>query len=197
MRWTRENTFDAAIAAASLKYRVPVAVIKAVIAHESGFNPRAKRAEAPRSSLPPTPDHPAGGDESRGLMQLLIRTARLLGYKGHPDGLYDPATSIELGTRLLADNLRSAERRGGGLPDALSQYNGGYRPTLGFGKRKADGKFGNQPYVDRITGYVKYFNPITSTPPTNAPGTPAGSTVPALLLALALFGALLALGWLT
>ena len=46
------------------------------------------------------------GDASYGLMQLLMSTARGLGYTGDANGLYDAATNIDLGTRLLSDLRR-------------------------------------------------------------------------------------------
>lgn len=70
-------------------YGVPVSWVKAVIMTESSGNPDAYRAE------------PAIGDASYGLMQLLYRTAKGLGYTGDPSGLYDPDTNIQLGTKLI------------------------------------------------------------------------------------------------
>ncbi len=87
-RWTRENKYDDAIAAAAKRHGVPVWVIKTTIAKESGFNPSAFTG-------------------SIGLMQLEEATARDLGFKGVVEGLYDPAVSIALGTAYLA---RQAKR---------------------------------------------------------------------------------------
>lgn len=171
MRWKRENDFDAIINRYASEYGVPVPLVKAMISLESGFNPKAYRAEKPRSSLPPTPDFPKGGDASYGLMQLLVRTARALGYKGTKEGLYDPATNIELGTRFLRDLVREAHRRGVDLDSAISAYNGGWRPSLGFGIRK-NGKFGNQDYVNVVKSRLSYFTGASATPivwPTAAP----------------------------
>ncbi len=103
---------------------LPVSLVLAIMSQESGFRASAYRAE------------PKINDGSHGLMQLLYRTADSLGYRGPVgeasklSGLYDPATNIELGAKLLAANLRLAGDIGG----AISAYNGGYRPNLGFGK---------------------------------------------------------------
>lgn len=154
MKWARENAFDAQVAQAASTYGVAVPLIKAVIAVESGFNPNAYRAEAPRPSLPPTADFPNGGDASLGLMQLLVRTARTLGYNGPMNGLYDPGINIGLGTRLLRDNLK---RTGGNVSDAISAYNGGFRPALGFGSPLSTGLYGNQAHVSKVLAALAYF----------------------------------------
>lgn len=87
-RWAREISSNARA------YGVPEWVVYSTIATESSFDPRAFN-----------PSDPGG---ARGLMQLLPETARRLGYTGslgndssRTSGLYDPGTSIRLGTRLL------------------------------------------------------------------------------------------------
>lgn len=120
MRWSKENAYDAEIQAASAEFGVRVPLIKGVIGRESAFVPTAKRGE------------PQIGDASYGLMQLLYSTAKALGYTGTPEGLLDPATNIHYGTMLLAQNL---SRTGGDEASAISAYNGGWRPSLGFGAR--------------------------------------------------------------
>jgi soluble lytic murein transglycosylase-like protein len=189
--FAREHDFDGAIGAASQASGVPVALLKAVIGAESAFNPTAYRAEAPRASLPPTADFPMGGDASFGLMQLLSRTARGLGYAGPLDGLYDPETNVRLGAQLLAQGLDR-----GSVSDSVSAYNGGWRPTLGFGSPMADGTYGNQGYVNKVLSYLSYFQGPDGTGGDDltigGTGSEAGALVPWMLVGL---GALaLALG---
>lgn len=174
MRWSRENEFNVQVRAASQTTGVATALLKAVIAAESAFNPRALRTEAPRPSLPPTLDFPLGGDASIGLMQLLVRTARGLGFNGSIEELYDPFINTRLGARLLRQNL---DRTGGNIPSALSAYNGGWRPSLGFGTPLPNGQYGNQAYVTRILGYYDYFMLQDTTPLPGAGGE--GGSVPA------------------
>lgn len=151
--WANENRYDPIIKSASVRFGVPQLLIKAVIAAESGFKPDAYRAE------------PQIEDASRGLMQVLRKTAEALGYSGDDAGLFEPYTNINLGTMLL-----SRERaRAGDWPGAISAYNGGYRPALGFGERVTRrgvrcmgrivpvGEFCNQEYVDRVRRYWTYF----------------------------------------
>jgi soluble lytic murein transglycosylase-like protein len=98
MRFARETEFDPLVFANATKYGVPAWVIKATIGKESSFDPRAYRAEL--LHVPP--------DASRGLMQILETTARDLGLRGtsgddmtKTGGLYEPALSIQLGTKYL------------------------------------------------------------------------------------------------
>lgn len=98
-----------------------LAEILAVIEIESGFNPRAYRAE------------PQLGDASRGLMQLLLSTARDRGYRGVPDGLYDPATNIRFGIAHLQwgrDYLRSRLGRAPSVSEWVGAYNAGVGNAL-------------------------------------------------------------------
>jgi soluble lytic murein transglycosylase-like protein len=106
--------FDDIIHGNALTWNVPESWIKAIIQTESSFNPDAYRAE------------PKIGDASYGLMQLLSATARGLGYVGAPEGLYDPATNIFYGTKLIAQ-LRSSY--GDDFRRVYSAYNSG-RPDL-------------------------------------------------------------------
>lgn len=164
-RWANELAFDPEIRAARARYPgVPVPVIKSVIAAESGFDPTAVRGE------------PHVDDASIGLMQILIQTARSLGYGGTSQSLFTPGVNIFYGVKLL-DQLY---RRLNNWNDAISAYNGGVRPELGFGgtatapvrvclardpqtgrcinwRNTPVGEYSNQAYVDKVRGYMKYF----------------------------------------
>jgi soluble lytic murein transglycosylase-like protein len=138
-RWARERDFDALVGVAvdsatntlgpwaPLTREQAIAAVKALIAKESGFQPDRVRGE------------PQIGDASVGLMQVLYSTAKGLGYPGpvgSPQGLtglFAPGTNIYLGTKYLHQLL---SKTGGDLDAAWSAYNGGYRPSLGFGARR-------------------------------------------------------------
>ena len=105
-----ETKYDSLIAVNADKYNVPFTWIKAVIATESSFNPNAYRAEKQIN------------DASRGLMQLLLQTARNLGYTGVPDGLFDPMVNIGLGAKLLA---QLQARYGSDFSAVYAVYNSG------------------------------------------------------------------------
>jgi soluble lytic murein transglycosylase-like protein len=162
--WRNERKYDREVGAAAAQFpAIPPAVIKAVIAKESGFNPDARRGE------------PQLGDSSHGLMQLLLRTARELGFTGTVAQLYLPLNNIYLGTKLLNELWAQL----GNWPGVYSAYNGGVRPALGFGSpatrplriclaRDANGdcttwrdvkpgEYSNQPYVDKVAEYRRYF----------------------------------------
>lgn len=102
--------FDAEITRSSQDYNVPESWIRAVIQTESNWNPKAYREEMKIN------------DASYGLMQLLYRTALGLGYQGTSSGLYDPATNIDLGTKLLG-TLR--QNYGDDFRRVYSAYNSG------------------------------------------------------------------------
>lgn len=187
-RWSHENDYDGIIAVESARTGVSMPLIKAVISLESEFMAGATRAEAARPSLPPTSDFPSGGDMSIGLMQLLVRTARTLGYSGPVGakagltGLFDPATNVRLGTTLLRDNVTAARIAGLGVDAAISAYNGGWRPSLGFGRPLANGQFANQAYVNVVFQRMAYFgasaDEMTRTVSLASPQLPPVPTVP-------------------
>jgi len=103
--------FDEFISQASQAYNVPESWIRAVIETESSWNPNAYRYESKIK------------DASYGLMQLLGKTAIGLGFKGDVyNGLYDPETNIDLGTRDLAQ-LRAIH--GDDFRRVYSAYNSG------------------------------------------------------------------------
>jgi soluble lytic murein transglycosylase-like protein len=150
-RWANQDTYAAVIESAAAEYGVPASTAYGLIAQESGFNPTAVRQE------PGVTCAASGvvGDASYGLTQLLYCTAQGLGYTGVPTGLFDVTTNVDLGLQLLG---RLIAQHGGDIDGALSEYNGGYRPSLGYGARRADGTFANQAYVDNIDTNAAYFD---------------------------------------
>lgn len=160
------NEFDILIFDAAGRHSVDPALIKAVIKAESNFNPRAFRHE-------PFVPHLGGPDASYGLMQTLYTTARELGYSGAPEGLFNPETSIEYGTRYLKRQLL---RYDGDTEKAIAAYN------AGSARKVASGEWSNQRYVDRVLGFFRNLRSVQAeelrTPTTTniVPGVP----VPAL-----------------
>jgi len=106
-----DERFDEIISRAAERYGVPFEWLKAIIGTESSFNPRAYRAE------------PSIRDASYGLMQLLERTARALGFEGTMDELYDPEVNIMLGAKLIGEEL--IPRCGATFESVYSAYNSG------------------------------------------------------------------------
>lgn len=109
---------DAANRASVLGAVVDPRLVKAIVAKESAFDPDAVNGEAHLQ------------DASIGLMQVLYATAVKYRPGISPAQLREPAVNLEVGTKYLADLLR---RAGGDWWRAVSAYNGGWRPELGFG----------------------------------------------------------------
>jgi soluble lytic murein transglycosylase-like protein len=86
--------------AAADRYGLPRALVRSVMAAESGFQPLAI---SPKGAI--------------GLMQLMPGTAAVLGADPH-----DPAQNVDAGTRYLRDLL---EKYNYGLRHALAAYNAG------------------------------------------------------------------------
>lgn len=116
---------------------VDYALIKAVIAAESGFNPKAV---SPKGAT--------------GLMQLMPDTARQYGVKPEDGTLTDARTNIFAGTRHLAYLMRLFK---GDTRLAVAAYNAGQ------GAVKRAGGVPNFPetqaYVETVLGLYKLFQP--------------------------------------
>ncbi len=97
--------FDDIISKYATAYNVPEIWIRGVIATESSWRPDV-----------------ISSDGGYGLMQLMPATAAGLGYSGTLDGLLDPDTNIQLGTKLLGQ-LRV--RWGDDVQAVYSAYNSG------------------------------------------------------------------------
>lgn len=166
--------YGALVTAAATAAGVPPGLLSGLVDHETGgtWDPRSIRQE------------PQISDASRGLTQILLRTAQGMGYTGTADGLFDPATNLRYGALYLAQQYR----RAGSWPAALSAYNGGYRPAAGFGAPltaprrvvlaysqtqkgvplrwydAAAGAFANQPYVDDVLSRAAAFGWMAPAP---------------------------------
>lgn len=188
-RWANENRFNPELQTVAIQYGIPLELLKGLVAQESKFDPNAYRQEGK-------------DDASVGLTQVLLSTARALGYRGDPDGLFSPGLNVSLGARVLQQNLRQL---GGDVPAALSMYNGGLRPQFAFGVRATKpgrvclakdaqgkclrwydykvGEFGNQPYVDAVLANAAYFGYEggSSSPAGGGPPQKAGPSITSLL----------------
>ena len=77
------SSLDGMIARYSAEYGVPLALVHRVVKRESTYNPNARN----------------GGHY--GLMQIKPETARTMGYRGTPEGLYDAETNLKYGVKYL------------------------------------------------------------------------------------------------
>lgn len=102
------------IIAYSCLYHVNPKLTASIISNESSFNPKAKKYER------------RVHDYSLGLMQIRYQTAKMLGFKGHQNKLYDPDTNIKLGVKYLRKLLIKYPVNN----DGIIAYNQG-RPKYG------------------------------------------------------------------
>jgi soluble lytic murein transglycosylase-like protein len=133
VRWNRSGKdYDPHVQTAARKYELPPALIKAVMAAESAFNPRAV---SPRGAL--------------GLMQLMPDTARQMSVAD----VFDPAQNIDGGARYLRQLWTQYD---GDLYRTLSAYNAGpeaVRRSRGQIPRIAE----TQDYVKRVLALYQAY----------------------------------------
>jgi len=143
----------------SKKYSLPINLIKAIIEVESSGNKYAIRYE-PNFRWTKNIDKYSGSYQSKateknaqktswGLMQIMGGTARELGYdETFLSGLLDERTNIELGCKYLA-GLR---KRFSDMENSISLFDDNMVAAYNAGspRRKENGEFVNQEYVDRI-----------------------------------------------
>jgi hypothetical protein len=109
VRQDPDSPYDQHILKASQTYQVEVALIKAVIMAESGYNPKAVSRKG-----------------AQGLMQLMPSTAKWLGVHD----AFDPMLNIDGGVRYLR---RLLDRFDGDVQLALAAYNAGSRHVRKYG----------------------------------------------------------------
>jgi hypothetical protein len=87
---------------------------------------------------------------SYGLMQTLYTTAfESCGFRGEPEGLYDPGMSIDCGTKIIKANMDKYT-----LADAVSAYNAG---TPAWTTNAA-----NKEYTEKVLGLYNAFRACTA-----------------------------------
>ncbi|PLT18589.1 MULTISPECIES: lytic transglycosylase domain-containing protein [Ralstonia] len=141
-------TVEPLIRQAASRHGVDPALVKAVIAAESGFNPQAV---SPKGAI--------------GLMQVIPDTGARYGVtsdarRSAAQKLADPKTNITTGVRYLSDLLRMFS---GNLELVLAAYNAG---------EGAVQKHGNdippyaetQNYVKTVLQFYRYYNPVGAAP---------------------------------
>lgn len=132
--YAKEQQYLPVIAAASKKYGVPIPLIMGHIRQESNYDPKAYRAE------------PQINDASYGMMQLLLRTAKGLDPNATAAKLYDPAYNIDLGTKLIKQNLQKYSYN---VLDAIAAYN------AGVPRKNEKGQYVNSKGVTNVEYYVR------------------------------------------
>ncbi len=100
------NRYSDLISRYAKRYGVPVDLANAVVSVESNFQPNAR-----------------GRAGEIGLMQIKPATARMMGYSGSVEGLYDPETNIKFGMKYLAKAHQLAD---GSTCGTILKYNAGH-----------------------------------------------------------------------
>jgi soluble lytic murein transglycosylase-like protein len=131
--WQPRNitAYDDLIVDAATSHGVPAALVKAVIAAESNFDPRARSAKG-----------------AQGLMQLMPQTARFL----RVADAYDVQQNVDGGTRYLA---RMVDRYGD-WSRALAAYNAGPEAVDRF--RGIPPYRETREYVRRVLSYYRRYD---------------------------------------
>ncbi len=102
----RRGRYSGMIAKHARAAGVPVRLALAVVEVESGFRPNAR-----------------GRAGEIGMMQIMPRTARFIGYKGRLKNLYNPNTNLRYGMKYLAKAYRLGGKTTCG---AILKYNAGH-----------------------------------------------------------------------
>ena len=126
--------YSAHIKAAATETRVDAALIHAVIAVESGYNPRAR-----------------SGAGAVGLMQLMPRTAKRYGVRNR----LDPAQNIQGGARYLRD---LQVLFGNNLQLVLAAYNAGEGSVMKYGMRIPPYRE-TVAYVPKVMQFYRKYRP--------------------------------------
>jgi soluble lytic murein transglycosylase-like protein len=127
----RRAEFDTLIHEMALAYSVPPALVKAVIAAESAFNPSAVSRKG-----------------AQGLMQLMPQTAAGLGVR---DPL-EPSQNVRGGTNYLREMID----RYGDLTRALAAYNAGPAAVDHYGGIPPYRE--TRAYVERVLTYYRSYH---------------------------------------
>jgi soluble lytic murein transglycosylase-like protein len=130
-RAPRVKSYDGMIVEASRNHGVPPALVKAVIASESSFNPKAVSAKG-----------------AQGLMQLMPATAASLGV--------DDALHVEQNLDGGVRYLRSLIDRYGDWSRAIAAYNAGPRAVDRYGGIPPYAE--TREYVDRVLTYYRRYH---------------------------------------
>ncbi len=130
-RAPQRSDYDLLIHATALEYKVPPALVKAVIAAESAFDPQAVSRRG-----------------ARGLMQLMPHTAATLGV----EDAFEPKQNVRGGVNYLRDMLD----RYGDVTRAVAAYNAGPAAVDRHGGIPPYRE--TRDYVERVLTYYRHYH---------------------------------------
>ena len=131
-KFKHEHTFQTVIAAASARYNVDMAMIKAIIRAESGYDPHAIS--------------PMGAS---GLMQLMPLTAESMGV----DDIFDPVQNINAGVRYFKKLMKLFKQD---VSLALAAYNAGIQRVQEYNGIPPFST--TQIYIKKVLEYHQYYS---------------------------------------
>jgi soluble lytic murein transglycosylase-like protein len=131
-KFKHEQTFQTVIAAASARYNVDMAMIKAIIRAESGYDPHAIS--------------PMGAS---GLMQLMPLTAESMGV----DDIFDPVQNINAGVRYFKKLMKLFKQD---VSLALAAYNAGIQRVQEYNGIPPFST--TQIYIKKVLEYHQYYS---------------------------------------
>ncbi|HET57817.1 MAG TPA: lytic transglycosylase domain-containing protein, partial [Deltaproteobacteria bacterium] len=126
-----DESYDDIIEKAAVRYDVDVALVKAIIMAESGYNPRAVSTRG-----------------AMGLMQLMPRTAEALGVE---DG-FNPEQNIDAGVRYFRSLMNAFNEQ---TRLALAAYNAGPRKVREYSGVPPFSA--TRVYIEKVFRYYRYF----------------------------------------
>jgi soluble lytic murein transglycosylase-like protein len=126
------SRFSPLVEQAAREHQIDQALLRAVIAVESGYDPNAVSRKG-----------------AVGLMQLMPQTARRYGVKN----IYDPAQNIQGGARYLRDLMGKFNND---LPLVLAAYNAGEDAIAQYGNRIPPYRE-TRSYVPRVLGFYRQY----------------------------------------
>jgi len=149
-----QSAYDADIINAAEAFRLDVNLIRAIVAIESSYNPKATRFEKdwkyffhPREFADklgiPLEEEEKNQATSFGLMQVMVAVTRELGFNSRLEGLLVPQVSLYYGCKKLK-RLFCSKMCDGAEEKVVAAYNAG-SPRITSG-----GMFENQVYVDKV-----------------------------------------------
>ena len=147
-------------------HNIDPALVKAVIAAESAFQPGVVSAKG-----------------ALGLMQIIPGTGQRYGVTGDrkqsvQQKLFDPATNLKVGTRYLRDLLGMFAQN---IDLALAAYNAGEGNVMKY-NNKVPPFAETREYVKRVQKLYVDYKPAPAAPTRASASTPAASPKPRLLL---------------
>ena len=154
----REETFLEVITRTAEKFKLPIGLVKAMCRVESDFVSTAMRWEPvfyhkyvqPLVVSGEIPFEEAIGNAcSFGLMQIMGRTARLMGYTHDLTGLWQPIINLNYCCKFLAKLMK---RYGGNVRHSIAAYN------AGSARMRDDGGYVNQGYVDKVCNAWMFYD---------------------------------------